>query len=155
SITITNLSQITPATGISAMLSGASYQVTGLGPSLTISGTPMKSATAPDLPIWNGQPGQEPSETVALSVEDKQNPVLTAAQDLSYYTAQSGQTTISPHMTATGGGVATATNGNGQVSQSTFVAALVTVTYTYLPAAGCLINPGQYTIEQLPTPPNL
>src|SRR5262249_10980545 len=59
------------------------------------------------------------------------------------------------HMTATGGGVATATNGNGQVSQSTFVAALVTVTYTYLPAAGCLINPGQYTIEQLPTPPNL
>ena len=31
----------------------------------------------------------------------------------------------------------------------------MTVTYTYLPTATCLINPGQYTIEQIPTPPNL
>ena len=68
SITITNQSQISPATGITAMLSGASFQITGLGPgTVTISGTPMKSATAPDLPVWNGQPGQQPSETVNLS----------------------------------------------------------------------------------------
>ena len=81
-VTITNLSQITPATGITAMLSGASYQITGLGPALTISGTPMKSATGTDLPPWNGQPNQEPSETINLSTEDKQNPILTSAQDL-------------------------------------------------------------------------
>ncbi len=154
-ITISNLSQVTPATGITAMLSGASYQVTGLGPSLTISGTPMKSATGPDLPVWNGQPGQEPTDTINLSVEDKQNPVLTSAQDLAFYTASSGQTTITPLMTGLGGGTASATNGNGQVSQSTFVGALLTVTYTYLPAADCLIEPGQYTIEQNPTPPNV
>ena len=41
------------------------------------------------------------------------------------------------------------------MSQSTFVAAQLTITYTYLPAATCLINPGQYTIEQIPTPPSL
>jgi hypothetical protein len=154
-VTIQNLSQISSATNITAMLSGASYQVTGLGPSLTISGTPMKSATAPDLPPWNGKPGEQPTDTVNLSVEDKQNPVLTAPQDLSFYTAQAGQSTITPLMTATGGGTASATNGNAVITQSTFVAAMETVTYTYLPAAGCLINPGQYTIEQNPTPPNL
>jgi hypothetical protein len=154
-VTITNLSQITPATGITAMLSGASYQITGLGPGVTISGTPMKSATAPDLPPWNGQPNQEPSETIDLSTEDQQNPILTSAQELSFFTAQAGQTTITPLMTALGGGVASASNGNGQVTQSTFVAAQLAVTYTYLPASTCLINPGQYTIEQVPTPPGL
>jgi hypothetical protein len=155
SITIQNLSQITPATGITAMLSGASYQITGLGPTLTISGTPMKSASVPDLPPWNGQPGQEPTASVDLSVEDKQNPVLNSPQDLAFYTASQGHSTITPLMTATGGGVASASNGNGQVSQSTFVGTQMMVTYTYLPAAGCLINPGQYTIEQSPTPPGL
>jgi hypothetical protein len=154
-ITISNQSQVSPATGITAMLSGASYQINGLGSALTISGTPMKSASVPDLPPWNGVSGQQPTSTVNLSVEDKQNPVLTSAQDLAYYTAQSGHTTITPVMTATGGGTASATNGNGQVTQSTFVAALETVTYTYLPTAGCLINPGQYTIEQSPTPAGL
>ena len=155
SITITNLSQIEPATGITAMLSGASFQVTGLGPSLTIAGTPMKSAMGADLPVWNGQPGQEPSETIDLSSEDQQNPVLTAAQDLAFFTAQpGGPSTTTPLMTAIGGGAASAMNGSGQVSQSTFVAGQLTVTYTYLPAPGCLINPGQYTIEQIPTPPN-
>src|SRR5262249_51618001 len=103
-ITIQNLSQITPATGITAMLSGASYQIAGLGPTLTIAGTPMKSATAPDLPPWNGQPGQEPTATVNLSVEDKQNPVLTDPQSLAFYTASSGQSAITPLMTALGGG---------------------------------------------------
>jgi hypothetical protein len=154
SVTITNLSQITPATGITAMLSGASYQIAGLGPSLTISGTPMKSATAPDLPVYV-PPGQPPSETVDLSTSDQQNPILTSAQELAFFTAQGGQTTITPLMTGLGGGTASATNGNGSVSQSTFVAAQLTVTYTYLPVAGCLINPGQYTIEQVPTPPGL
>jgi hypothetical protein len=154
-ITIQNLSQITPATGITATL-GGTYQITGLGPSLTISGTPMKSATAPDLPPWNGQPGQEPTDTVNLAVEDKQNPALTSPQDLAFYTAQPGKSTITPLITATGSGSASASNGNGSVSQSTFVATAMTVTYTYLPnASGCLINPGKYTIEQVPTPPNL
>jgi hypothetical protein len=154
-VTISNQSQISPATGISAMLSGASYQVNGLGPTLTISGTPMKSATAPDLPAWNGQPGQEPTDTIDLSVEEKQNPVLTSAADLAYYTAQSGQTTITPTMTALGGGVGGATNGNGQVSQATFAAGTLTVTYTYIPSAPCLLSPGQYTIVQVPTPPHV
>jgi hypothetical protein len=154
-VTVTNLSQVGPATGITAMLSGASYQITGLGPSLTISGTPMKSATGQDLPPWNGQPGQQPAETIDLSVEDKQNPVVTAAQELAFFTAQPGQTTTTPLLTALGGGTATVENGNVQVSQSTLVAAQLTVTYTYLPAATCLINPGSYTIEQIPTPPNL
>jgi hypothetical protein len=155
SITITNQSQISPATGITAMLSGASYQITGLGPSVTISGMPMKSATAPDLPPWNGKPGQQPSETVDLSVEDKQNLLETSAQELAFFTAQAGQTTTTPLMTGLGGGVASASNGNGSVTQSTFVSTLMTITYTYLPAATCLINPGQYTIVQNPTPPNL
>jgi SdrD B-like domain len=155
SITITNLSQITPATGITAMLSGTGYDISGLGPDLTISGTPMKSATGTDLPAWNGKPGQEPSETIDLSVDDKQHPILSALQDLAFFTARSGQSTTIPPMTAIGGGTASANNGNGQVSQSTFVAAQLIVTYTYIPAAECLINPGSYTIEQIPTPPNL
>jgi hypothetical protein len=155
SITISNLSQVTPATGISAMLSGASYQIGGLGPTLTISGTPMKSATAPDLPAWNGKPGQEPSDTIDLSVEDKQNPILTSAQDLAFYMAQGAQTTVTPTMTGLGGGVASASNGNGQVSQTTLVGAQLTVTYTYMPTAPCLINPGQYKLVQVPTPPGV
>src|SRR5262249_3675719 len=139
-----------------AMFSGT-YQIAGLGPSLTISGTPSKTAEPPppDLPPWNGQPGQEPTDTVPLTVEDKQNPLLTSAQDLAFFTATPGHTTITPLMTATGGGSASASNGNGQVTQSTFVGTAMTITYTYLPTAECLINPGQYTIEQVPTPPNL
>ena len=84
----------------------------------------MKTATGPDLPVWNGKPGQEPTDTINLSVEDKQNPVLTSPQELAFFTAQPGQTTISPQMTALGGGTASATNGNGQVTQSTLVAGL-------------------------------
>jgi hypothetical protein len=154
-VAISNQSRISPATGVSATLGGASYQISGLGPSLTISGNPMKSATAPDLPVWNGQPNQQPTDTINLSVEDKQNPILTDAQSLAFYTAQSGQSTITPTMTGLGGGSGTATNGNAQISQTTFVGATVTVTYTYIPSAPCLISPGQYTIVQVPTPPNV
>jgi len=155
-VQISNVSQISPATGITAMLVGANYQINCLGPTLAISGTPMKSATAPDLPPWNGRPGQEPTDTIDLSVEDKQNPVLSSTQDLAFYTAQAGgQTTTTPLMTGLGGGTASATNGNGQVTQSTFVAATLTVKYTYVPSGGCLINPGKYTIVQNPTPPNV
>ena len=154
-VTISNQSRLSPATGISAMLNGASYQIGGLGPSLTISGTPMKSATAPDLPVWNGQAGQQPTDTINLSVEDKQNPVLTDAQSLAFYTATSGQSTITPTVTGLGGGSGTATNGNASISQSTFVGAMVTVTYTYIPAAPCLLSPGTYTIVQVPTPSNV
>jgi hypothetical protein len=154
-ITISNQSQLSSATGITAMLQGASYQINGLGPGVTISGTPMKSATAPDLPPWNGVPGEEPTTTVNLSVEDKQNQALTSSQDLSFYTATSGQSMLTPLMTALGGGTASASNGNGEVTQTTLVATTLTVTYTYLPTPGCLINPGVYKIVQSPTPPNV
>lgn len=154
-ITIRNLSRVTPATGISASLAGASYQVNGLGPTLSISGTPMKSAVAPDLPPWNGRPGQEPTATVNLSVEDVRAPVLSSAADLAFFTARPGQATITPTITGLGGGTASASNGNGQVSQTTFVGATLTVRYTYIPSAPCLLSPGQYTIVQIPTPANV
>ena len=148
-ITVTNLSQVSPATGIQASISG-NYQIDGLGPTLTISGSPTKSGTGADLPGNGTTPGAPPSDTIDLTAEDKQDPVLTSAQDLAFFTAGSGQTSITPTMTATGSGTASATNGNGTVTQSTFASATLTITYTYIPAAECLIEPGTYSIVQTP-----
>ena len=148
-ITLTNLSEVSPATGVQASISG-DYQVDGLGPTLTISGNPTKSGSGADLPGNRSTPGPPPSDTIDLTAEDKQDPVLTSAQDLAFFTAGSGQTSITPTMTATGSGTASASNGNGTVTQSTFAAATMTITYTYIPAAECLIEPGTYSIVQTP-----
>ena len=155
SITITNLSQVTPATGITAMLSGASYQIGGLGPVADDLRDSDEVGDGADLPVWNGKPGQEPTDTIDLSVEDKQNLVLTSAQDLAFYTAQAAQTTLTPTMTGLGGGVASARMATARSRNRPWSHAQLTITYTYIPSAPCLINPGQYKLVQVPTPPGV
>jgi hypothetical protein len=148
-ITVANLSQGSPATGISANISG-SYQINGLGPTLTIAGDPSKTGTGADLPPISGSGGAATSESIGLTATDDQSPALSSAQGLAFFTAQSGGATITPTMTALGSGVGSASNGNVRITQSTFAAATLTVTYTYLPEAPCLIEPGTYTIVQNP-----
>ena len=59
-ISVTNLSQSSSATGITASISG-SYVINGLGPNLTISGTPTKSGTGGTCPAPAPCPARRPA----------------------------------------------------------------------------------------------
>ena len=118
-----------------------------------LEGTPTKAGTGQDLPPASTKNGAVNSDTIDLAVSDPRHSVLESTLDLAFFTASAGRTEILPTLTALGSGNASASNGNGMVSQNTFVAATLTISYTYLPQDDCLIKPGTYSIVQTPEVP--
>jgi hypothetical protein len=135
---------------ITAVLNG-NYQINGLLQPITGSGS---TTTGPVLvPPLDPQNPSANDLPVNLAITDGPSTLkLTSASDLQFFTASAGRTAISPTVTATAD---TTVSGAGvQVSNVTRAqAAALTVTYTYIPKV-CIPN-GQYTLVQIPNPPQL
>jgi hypothetical protein len=135
---------------ITAVLSG-NYQINGLlqpitGSGSTTSGPVLVPALDPLNPAANDLP-------VNLAITDGPTTLtLTSPSDLQFFTASAGRTSISPTVSATAD---TTVSGAGvQVTNATRAqAASLTITYTYIPTV-CIPN-GQYTLVQIPNPPQL
>lgn len=137
---------------ISALLL-ASYQIAGLSQPVSGAGQ-ASSGPVTAGPFDPANPSGNQIPPFNLGVSDAPAAVtLTSSADLAFFTASGGRTSITPTFSATGFGSASAPNGNLSTSVTTSATGSVTVSYTFIPHL--CIAPGNYILEQNPTPPGV
>jgi len=150
-VTAQNLSQNSSA-AITATFDG-SYQLNGLG--APFSGS-LSTSQGPEIagPFDPNNPNGNEIPPFVLSQTDAPSAMtFTDAATLAFFTSSAGRTTLTPTLSATGAGTATAPNGNLAISAMTSVLGSATISFTYIPKE--CITPGQYYLVQTPLVPNV
>lgn len=134
---------------ITALLNG-SYQINGLPQLITGSG----SASSGPVVVPAEDPANPGANDFPVNLTVSGQPTtltLTSASDLAFFTASAGRTTFTPTMSATAD--ATISGAGVQFTKITTATGTITISYTYDPKV-CIPN-GQYTLVQIPNPPQL